>query len=72
MVEHVGERIMAWACFAVSGTRQLAVIHGKINSQIYQDFAGKAEASFRQWRVTRGWMLQQDNDLNHRSKSTSE
>ena len=29
--------IMVWGCFAASGPGQLAIIDGKMNSQVYQD-----------------------------------
>ena len=32
-----GWSIMVWGCFAASGPGQLAVIAGKMNSQVYQD-----------------------------------
>ena len=36
-VKYGGGSIMLWGCFAASGPGQLAVIDGKIHSQVYQD-----------------------------------
>lgn len=64
---------MVWGCFAASGPGQLAIINGKMNSKVYQDvLQEKLRPSVRQLKLKRGWMLQQDNDPKHRSKSTSE
>ena len=51
-VKYSGGSIVVWGCFAVSGSGQLAVIDGKVNSQVYQD----------QLKLDRSWVMQQDND----------
>lgn len=72
-VKHGGGCIMVWGCFAASGPGQLAIINGKMNSKVYQDVLQEnLRPSVRQLKLKRGWMLQQDNDPKHRSKSTSE
>ena len=43
-VKYGGGSIMVWGCFAASGPEPLAVIDGKMNSQVYQDFAGECKA----------------------------
>lgn len=64
---------MVWGCFAASGPGQLAIINGKMNSQVYQDILQKnLRQSVKQLKLKRGWVLQQDNDPKHRSKSTLE
>ena len=35
-VKYGGGSIMVWSCFAASGPGQLAIINGKMNSQVYQ------------------------------------
>ena len=37
IVKYGGVSIMVWGCFAASGPGQLAIIGGKMNSQVYQD-----------------------------------
>ena len=64
---------MVCGCFAASGPGQLAIINGKINSQIYQNILqGNVRLSVRQLKLNRTWVMQQDNDPKHRSKSTTE
>ena len=64
---------MVWGCFAASGPGQIAVINGKMNSQVYQDILQEnLRPSVRQLKLNRGWVMQQDNDPKHRSKSTME
>ena len=36
-VKYGGGSIMVWGCIAASGPGQLAIINGKMNSQVYQD-----------------------------------
>jgi hypothetical protein len=36
-VKYGGGSIMVWGCFAASGPGQLAIIDGKMNSQVHQD-----------------------------------
>ena len=57
-----------------SGPGQLAII-GKMNSQVYQDILQenvRAGESVHQLKLSRRWVMQQDNDPKHRSKSTTE
>ena len=62
--------IMVWGCLAASGPGQLALIDGKINSQVYQDILQEnVRLSVCQLKLNRSWVMQQDND---RSKSTTE
>ena len=64
---------MVWSCFAASGPGQLAIINGKMNSQVYQDILQEnVRLSVRQLKLNRSWVMQQDNDTKHRSKSTEE
>ena len=64
---------MFWSCFAASGPGQLAIIDGKMNSQVYQDILQEnVRLSVRQLKLNRSWVMQQDNDPKHRSKSTTE
>ena len=64
---------MVWGCFAASGPGQLAIIDGKLNSQVYQDILQEnVRLSVRQLKLNRSWVMQQDNDPKHRSKSSTE
>ncbi|KAK3555833.1 hypothetical protein QTP86_029038 [Hemibagrus guttatus] len=60
-------------CFAASGPGRLAVINGTMNSAVYQKILKKnVRLSVCDLRLKRTWVLQQDNDPKHSSKSTSE
>ena len=62
---------MVWGCFAASGPEQLAIIDGKMNSQVYRDILQENVKLFvRQLKLNRSWVMQQDTDPKHRSKST--
>ncbi|MBN3294719.1 TCB1 transposase, partial [Polypterus senegalus] len=64
---------MVWGCFAASGPGRLAVIDGTMNSTVYQKILKEnVRPSVRQLKLKRSWVLQQDNDPKHTSKSTSE
>ena len=72
-VKYGGGSIMVWGCFAASGPGQLAIIDGKMNSQVYQDILQEnVRLSVCQLKLNRSWVMQQDNDPKHRSKSTTE
>uniref|UniRef100_A0A8C1UCV8 Transposase Tc1-like domain-containing protein n=1 Tax=Cyprinus carpio TaxID=7962 RepID=A0A8C1UCV8_CYPCA len=61
-VKHGGGSVMVWGCYAASGPGQLAIIDGIMNSTLFQKIL----------KLKRTWVMQQDNDLKHTSKSTSE
>lgn len=65
---------MIWDCYAASGSGQLAIIEGRMNLQVYQFniLQENIKVSVHQLKLTRGWVMQQDNDPKHPSKSTSE
>ena len=72
-VKYDGGSIRVWGCFAASGPAQLAIIDRKLNSQVYQGILREnVRLSDRQFKLNRSWMMQQDNDSKHRSKSTTE
>jgi hypothetical protein len=61
---------MVWNCFAASGPGQLAIIHRKMNSQVYQDILQEnVRLSVCQLKLNRIWVMQQDNNPKHRSKA---
>ncbi len=61
------------SCFAASGPGRLAVINGTMNSAVYQKILkDNVWPSVRDLKLKRTWVLQQDNDPKHTSKSTSE
>uniref|UniRef100_A0A8C6P1G5 Transposase Tc1-like domain-containing protein n=1 Tax=Nothobranchius furzeri TaxID=105023 RepID=A0A8C6P1G5_NOTFU len=72
-VKHGGGSVMVWGCFAASGTGRLAVINGTMNSTVYQNILKEnVRPSVCQLKLKTSWLLQQDNDPKHTSKSTSE
>ena len=72
-MKYGGGGIMVWGCFAASGPGRIAIIEGKMNSQVYQDILqGNLRPSVHQLKLNRRWVLQQYNDPKHSSKSTTE
>uniref|UniRef100_A0AAY4F020 Tc1-like transposase DDE domain-containing protein n=1 Tax=Denticeps clupeoides TaxID=299321 RepID=A0AAY4F020_9TELE len=72
-VKYGGGSVMVWGCFAASGPGRFAVIDGTMNSTVYQKILKEnVRPSVRQLKLKRSWVLQQDNDPKHTSKSTSE
>lgn len=72
-VKHGGGNVMVWGCFAASGPGQLVVIEGKMNSAVYQKILKEnVWTSVCALKLKRSWIMQQDNDPKHTSKSTSE
>ena len=70
-VKYGGGSIMVWGCFAASGPGELAIINGKMNSQVYKDILQENKRlSVCQLKLNRSWVKQQDNDPKHRSKCT--
>ncbi|KAK3545559.1 hypothetical protein QTP70_008111 [Hemibagrus guttatus] len=72
-VKYGGGSVMVWGCFAASGPGRLAVINGTMNSAVYQKILKEnVRTSVCDLKLKRTWVLQQDNDPKHTSKSTSE
>ncbi|KAK3563022.1 hypothetical protein QTP86_013282 [Hemibagrus guttatus] len=72
-VKYGGGSVMVWDYFAASGPGRLAVINGTMNSAIYQKILKEnVRPSVCDLKLKRTWVLQQDNDPKHTSKSTSE
>uniref|UniRef100_A0AAR2K1L6 Paired domain-containing protein n=1 Tax=Pygocentrus nattereri TaxID=42514 RepID=A0AAR2K1L6_PYGNA len=72
-VKYGGGSVMVWGCFAASGPGRLAVINGTMNSAVYQKILKEnVRPSVRELKLKRTWVLQQDNDPKHTSKSTTE
>ncbi len=72
-VKYGGGSVMVWGCFAASGPGRLAVINGTMNSAVYQKILkDNVRPSVRNLKLKRTWVLQQDNDSKHTSKSISE
>ncbi len=64
---------MVWGCFAASGPGRLAIIDGNMNSALYQKILKeKIQPSVCDLKLKHTWVMQQDNDPKHTSKSTSE
>ncbi len=72
-VNHGGGSVMVWGCFAASGPGRLVIIDGTINSALYQKILKEnIRLSVCDLKLKRTWVMQQDNDPIHTSKSTSE
>ncbi|KAK3509610.1 hypothetical protein QTP70_006816 [Hemibagrus guttatus] len=72
-VKYGGSSVMVWGCFAASGPGRLTVINGTMNSAVYQKILKEnVRPSVCDLKLKRTWVLQQDNDPKHTSKSTSE
>ncbi|KAK3525999.1 hypothetical protein QTP70_011800 [Hemibagrus guttatus] len=72
-VKYGGASVMVWGGFAASGPGRLAVINGTMNSAVYQKILKEnVRPSVCDHKLKRTWVLQQDNDPKHTSKSTSE
>ncbi|KAK3510401.1 hypothetical protein QTP70_005894 [Hemibagrus guttatus] len=72
-VKYGGGSVMVWGCFAASGPGRLAVINGTMNSAVYQKILKEnVRRSVCDLKLKRTWVLQQDNDPKHTSKSTFE
>jgi hypothetical protein len=63
-VKYGGGSIMVWGCFAASGPGQLSLTE-KLFPKFIKTFCSKL-------KLNRCWVMQQDNDPKHRSKSTEE
>ncbi len=64
---------MVWGCFAVSGHGRLAIIDGTMNSAHNHNILKEnVRPSFCDLKLKCTWVMQQDNDPKHTSKSTSE
>ncbi len=68
--KHGGGTVMVWGCFAASGPGRLAIIDGTMNSALYQKIL-KENVRQSVCDLKRTWVMQQDNDSKHTSKSTS-
>ncbi|KAF7649459.1 hypothetical protein LDENG_00141170, partial [Lucifuga dentata] len=72
-VKHGGGSILVWACFAAGGPGNLTVIDSLMNSSVYQSILDEhVKVSARKLYLGTKWILQQDNDPKHSSKSTVE
>ncbi|KAK3567068.1 hypothetical protein QTP86_009264 [Hemibagrus guttatus] len=72
-VKYGGDSVMVWGCIAASGPGRLAVINGTMNSAVYQNILKENfRPSVCDLKLKQTWVLQQDNDPKHTSKSTSE
>ncbi len=72
-VEHGGGSVMVWGCFGASEPGRLAIIDGTMNSAFYQKILKEnVWPSVCDLKLKCTWVMQQDNDLKHTSKSTSE
>uniref|UniRef100_A0A9J8AH52 Transposase Tc1-like domain-containing protein n=1 Tax=Cyprinus carpio carpio TaxID=630221 RepID=A0A9J8AH52_CYPCA len=72
-VKHGGGSVMVWGCFAASGPGRLVISDGTMNSALYQKILKKnVRLSVCDLKLKRTWVMEQDNDPKHTSKSISE
>lgn len=72
-VKHGDGRMMVWGCSAASGPGRLAVIDVTMNSALYHTILKEnVRPSVCDLKLKHIWVMQQDNDLTHTRKSTSE
>ena len=65
--------LMIWVCFDASGPESLGIIEGKINSQVYQNMPqDNVRVASCHLKLSRSWVMQQDNDCKYGNKSTTE
>ena len=63
--------VVVWGYFAASETGRLAHMNGIVNSAAYQHILNKnITPSLKNLKLGRGWIMQQDNDPKHTSRST--
>ncbi|KAK3524862.1 hypothetical protein QTP86_010091 [Hemibagrus guttatus] len=72
-VKYGGVSIMVWGCFAASGPGTLAIVGGTMNSHVFQDILkDNLKVAVRKLKLRRSWVMEQDNNPKHKSKSTTE
>lgn len=65
-IKHGGEYIIVWGCFSYHGigrTYQIEHI-----AAAYCNILGEVMFTCAEYNIPHGWMFQQDNDPNHKSK----
>lgn len=63
---------MVWDCFAVSAPGRVALHDGTMSSALFQKILKDSTwASVHVLKLKHIWVLQQDHDLKHKSKSAS-
>ncbi|KAK3561446.1 hypothetical protein QTP86_002827 [Hemibagrus guttatus] len=72
-LKHGGGNVKVWGGFSASGQGRLHIIQGNLNSQDYQQILEEnLLPSVRELKLGQKWVMQQDNDPKHFSKSTKE
>ncbi len=71
-VKYGSGSVMVWGCFAASEPGWLAIIDGTMNSWNQKILKENGRLSVCDLKLKRTWVMQQDNDPKHTSKSTSE
>ncbi|MGH0168425.1 UNVERIFIED_CONTAM: hypothetical protein FKN15_054889 [Acipenser sinensis] len=62
---------MVWGCFAASRPGQLSIIDTTMNAALYQKILEEnVRPSVHELKLNRKWVMQQDNDPKHTSRST--
>lgn len=69
-VKHGGGSIMIWSCFSRTGTGEIAVIEGRMDSIQYQQILKDFMIPSAHRLIGRRFTFQQDNDPKHCSRST--
>uniref|UniRef100_A0AAY5K9E8 Tc1-like transposase DDE domain-containing protein n=1 Tax=Esox lucius TaxID=8010 RepID=A0AAY5K9E8_ESOLU len=72
-VMHGGGNIILWGCLSAKGTGQLHRIEGRIDGAMYREIlANNLLPLVRALKMGRGWVFQDDNDLEHTARATKE
>ncbi|XP_075444851.1 uncharacterized protein LOC142488342 isoform X3 [Ascaphus truei] len=72
-VKHGDGSVMVWGCFAASGPGRLAIIDTTMNSALYQKILEEnVGPSVCELKLNQKWVMQQENDPKHTSRSTKE
>ena len=72
-VKYSGGNVKCWGCFSSSGVGNLVFIDGNMTGEMYRDILHENLLdSVKQLSLGKEWIMQQDNDPKHRSRSVTQ